>query len=76
MSGHVPPPGAEDAIDKAAAEYLAAVQTAYGAPHKAAVWLVAIGGLARVASRFNFSRLDMIAGLDEARRHLARGIGR
>lgn len=76
MSNHIPPPGAEDAIDKAAAEYLAAVQTAYGAPHKAAVWLTAIGGLARVASRFGFGRLDMITGLEEARRLLTRGINR
>ena len=65
MSGHVPPPGAEEAVEAAAHAYLVAVQTALGTTHKGSVMNVALIGVVNVARRFGVSTPDIF---DAARR--------
>ncbi len=68
MSGHVPPPGAEKAIDDAAHTYLVKVQEEVGSANRSSVLLIAFGGLMRVAVDFGVSRGEVLAMLMKAMR--------
>lgn len=68
MSGHVPPPGAENEVDRLAEEYLARVQEVIKTSHKPSVLLIGIGGLMRVAVKFKLSAIEINDALLKAMR--------
>ena len=68
MAGHVPPPGADKAVEEAAHAYLVAVQSALGTSHKAGVMTIALMGVVKVARRFGVSGLDVFEAVRRVER--------
>lgn len=59
MGGHVPPPGAAAAIERAAEAYVVAVQQALGTTHKLSVATVALIAVVKHASRFKVNEVEL-----------------
>lgn len=70
MSGHVPPPGADRAVEAAALAYLVAVQTAIGTTHTESVFRIAMVGVVKQALRFGLSALAVFGAVRDVERRM------
>jgi hypothetical protein len=68
VAGHVPPPDADEAVERAAHAYLVAVQGALGTSHKGSVMGIALMGVVKVARRFGVSTLDIFTAVRQVER--------
>ncbi len=59
MGGHVPPPGADRAVKRAAEAYVVAVQEALGTTHKLSVATIALVAVLKHAARFEVNEVEL-----------------